>query len=529
MIKVVIADDEERICQLIKALIDWDSLGLQVVGVAHNGLEASEMVKDFQPDILITDIRMPGCSGLDLIKAVKETASELEIVIISGYAHFEYAQQAIKYGVGDYLLKPISKKELAATLGKLRDRICQKRETEEDKQELLRKAEKDVQRLQMNLLGDIMKNENFPLSVQTLQDTYYLNVCPGLFQAFQVKMDCGKDNLSEASSSMLMDKVKEELEQNLGEKCTELVVGIQDFICMGILNYDEGKQEEIRKGMKFCINQLEVQKSLFRPVSFSAGLGNVSKDPEKLPESMKEASMLIQERIVKGTGRVLEHLGGPSALAESNVLERYMREIAHAVDVLDKGEADAAVDLLEKEARSVKGAHGYEIMELIYSAADIFSLRIQMKERQAKLEQFRRQCGQCQHAEEVFVNLKAFQGTYIQELFEQHENDTVRPIRKAKQYIQNHYSEQITLEEVSNEVGLSTAYFSVLFKKTEGEGFAKYMIRVRMEQAKILLRETNIPVAEVCRRVGYNDLKHFTHTFEKSVGVKPATYRKLYG
>lgn len=529
MVKVVIADDEERICQLIKALVDWDSLGLQVVGIAHNGLEASEMVKDFQPDILITDIRMPGCSGLDLIKMVKETVSELEIVIISGYAHFEYAQQAIKYGVGDYLLKPISKKELTATLEKLKDRVCQRRETEEDKQELLRKAEKDVKRLQMILLSDIMKNENLPLSVQILKDTYYLNVRPGLFQAFQIKMDCGKSNLSEASASILMEKVQEELERNVGEKCTELVVGIQDFICVGIMNYDDGKQEEIRKGMKICINQLEVQKNLFRPVAFSAGLGNAFKEPDKLGESMKEASMLIQERIVRGTGRVFEHLGEASALHSSNILERYMRVIAHAADVLEKEEADAAVDLLEEEARSIKGVHGYEIMEMVYSAADIFAMRVQMKERQSQLDKFRQQCSQCQNSEEVFANLREFQSTYIQELFEKHENDTVRPIRKAKQYIQNHYSEQITLEEVSNEVGLSTAYFSVLFKKTEGEGFAKYMIRVRMEQAKILLRESNIPVAEVCRKVGYNDLKHFTHTFEKSVGVKPATYRKLYG
>ena len=77
--------------------------------------------------------------------------------------------------------------------------------------------------------------------------------------------------------------------------------------------------------------------------------------------------------------------------------------------------------------------------------------------------------------------------------------------------------------------GLSTAYFSALFKKEEGEGFARYLIGVRMEQAKLLLRETNSPVAEICKKVGYNDLKHFTRTFEKTAGVKPATYRKLYG
>ena len=97
MIKAVIADDEVRICQLILALVDWEALGLKVVGTAHNGLEAIEMVRTLQPDILITDIRMPGCSGLDLIGQVKEGNQALEIVIISGYAHFEYAQQAIKY------------------------------------------------------------------------------------------------------------------------------------------------------------------------------------------------------------------------------------------------------------------------------------------------------------------------------------------------------------------------------------------------------------------------------------------------
>ena len=116
-----------------------------------------------------------------------------------------------------------------------------------------------------------------------------------------------------------------------------------------------------------------------------------------------------------------------------------------------------------------------------------------------------------------------------EELEKKREETSIRPIRQAKQYIQNHFSEQITMEEVSSVVGLSSAYFSVLFKKSEGEGFARYLINLRMEEAKRLLRESNIPAAEICRKVGYNDLKHFTHTFEKATGVKPATYRKLYG
>ena len=129
----------------------------------------------------------------------------------------------------------------------------------------------------------------------------------------------------------------------------------------------------------------------------------------------------------------------------------------------------------------------------------------------------------------MFSQLGALQTKYLETMSRQHETDTARPIRLAKQYIQNHYSEPITQEEVSGAVGLSAAYFSVLFKKVEGEGFAKYLINIRMEQAKVLLRETTIPVSKICQQVGYNDLKHFTHTFEKAAGVKPTVYRKLYG
>ena len=136
-LKVVIVDDEERICQLIQALINWEEMGLQVEGMAHNGIDACEVVRKVRPDILITDIRMPGCSGLELIEKVKKTCPELEIIVISGYAHFEYAQQAIKFGVGHYLLKPINRAELTETLEKLKQRIRERRESERDKEVLL--------------------------------------------------------------------------------------------------------------------------------------------------------------------------------------------------------------------------------------------------------------------------------------------------------------------------------------------------------------------------------------------------------
>ena len=528
ILKVVIADDEVRICQLIQALVDWDSLGMKVVGVAHNGEEACETVQNCQPDILITDIRMPGCSGLELVQRVKDADPDLEVVIISGYAHFEYAQQAISYGVGYYLLKPVNKGELTETLQKLQKRIRERKESRQSHQELVNRSRRDDDHLRANLLHRLLDQPEQAVSEEALIGIYHLQVSPGVFQAFCVKADYGRENRG-THTDVLMEKVEEVLERNLKAQGRELVLLTREDYCYGILNYPEKEKEQIRRSLKSSLTQLDIQKNMFQRVSFSIAAGAAYKEACRLGESMQETRKLIQERLVRGNGRLLEHLGQPSDLPESQLLNDYLRKISHAVEIFSIPNGAEAVRELQEAVNHQPGVQGWQILELIYGAADIFAASIQIQSRTEVLDGFRKQCGQCGKAEEIFGCLVDFQEKYLKEQAERYENDTIRPVRKAKEYIQNHYSDPITLEEVSEQVGLSSAYFSVLFKKTEGEGFAKYLINIRMEQAKLLLRETNLPVTEICRKVGYNDLKHFTHTFEKAAGVKPSTYRKLYG
>lgn len=460
-LKVMIADDEERICQLIEALIDCDALRMKVVGVAHNGLEACELVKSLRPDILITDIRMPGYSGLELIEKVKESEENLEIIIISGYAHFAYAQTAIKFGVGDYLLKPINKEELTGTLRKLGEKIRSRRRMEEDQQRIWQKSEADIRLFRMNFLSRLTEESAWNPSLEELREKYYLHAGEGIFQGFLVKVDC------------------------------------------------EG--------------------GIFGPVMFTAALASAAKDPGGLPESVSQASLIIEDRLLKGTGKLLERVPAASAIHEQNILEKYVRQIVHAIEVMSVEESEEAAAQMRQTILEVRDVKGFEVRELIYSAARLFLSQVDVKNRAETLKDFEERSSVCGSMDELLARLTSLQKEYVEEMSRKHEADTVRPIRMAKQYIQNHYSEPITQEEVSGAVGLSAAYFSVLFKKVEGEGFAKYLIGVRMEQAKILLRETNIPVSKICQQVGYNDLKHFTHTFEKTTGVKPTVYRKMYG
>ena len=187
MLRVLIADDESKVCQLIEKLVDWGALGMEVVAVAENGIEALEKIKEFYPDIVITDIRMPGYDGMDLIRLGKEEAPKAEFVIISGYRHFEYAQMAIRYGVNAYLLKPIRKDELTETLKRLSAHF-----KEQTEQLSLEEKRQRAIRLHKSTISTKILSKVFLFSYIILSPRFYLtyyNIEPVLIPYFSMNFD----------------------------------------------------------------------------------------------------------------------------------------------------------------------------------------------------------------------------------------------------------------------------------------------------------------------------------------------------
>ena len=529
MLKVVIADDEERICKLIYALVDWQSLSMEVVATAHNGLEVLEFVKNDSADILITDIRMPGMSGLDLIQTLKKEKPEMEIIIISGYAHFEYAKAAISYGVGNYLLKPINKTELISTLEKVRDAILNKRAIEENTNQLIQKNEKDIKRIQRLLIDYLLEQKCKDMNLDKLNEEYHLHMHPGYFQAFWLKMDGMTKDITPNGMGIVMGKVEQLLEKSLEPICIDMVITHKSTSCIGIINYDATNRGEVKHILKMCLTQLEYEKTLYGDVTFSMAISTQTNNTDHLVDILNEVELIIKERILRGTGKILEKIVIEKKVRDQNILETYLRMITPAIEFKSPEESEKTIQVMRDEIKQSKDLHGYEILDIVHACGNLFLSQINVENRSEELLQFDERCEQSRDLEELLAVLKELQDDHIKRLRKQYEDDVNRPIRLAKQYIQNHYSEPISLETVSEVVGLSPAYFSTLFKKYEKEGFAKYLMNVRIEQAKIILRETNMSISEVCKKVGYNDLKHFNQTFDKMTGVKPATYRKLYG
>lgn len=529
MLKVVVADDEEHICRLIFALVDWDAMGMEVVGFASNGIEAVDLVEKHHPSILITDIRMPGCDGMELIKQVKTSSPEIEVIIISGHAHFPYARTAIQYNVSNYLLKPINKTELNQSLLQIGNRIKERRNSESGLQRLVEQRENVKQQMRNQLISQLLEGTVIEPDAALLRERCGLEIEGDVFQVFCLKLDYDGSKLNESTMQLINDKVQSILQANLNSVCSEIVFSMNESMGHGILFFEHKKSDDIRRIIRDCLNQLVMQKSIFGLVEFTISLSEVKKDTQLLKSSLEESILLIQERLVTSTERIIESMSNENSAISDKALEKYIRMMLRALELFSEEEGMLALEDLRREVLSANHPRGADILELVLSAGSTLLIQVDYKNQKEIVGKFKNNCVTCGTQDALFDMLAQLQNNILEEMLKARESDVLRPIRLSKQYIRNHYNEQITLEEVSEIVGLSTSYFSALFKKETGEGFAKYLIGIRIEEAKQLLRESNLSIAAICKSVGYNDVKHFTHTFEKTTGLKPSAYRKLYG
>lgn len=540
MIRVVIADDEEKVCQLICSLVDWKSEDMEIVGIAHNGIEALESIKNLQPDLMVTDIRMPGIDGLELISRGKQIKSDIDFIIVSGYSHFEYARSAIKYGVSDYLLKPIKKADLLDTLHKIREKYRQRTEQLSSEEQMKIRLQNDIDKLRSGffaerLLHKGLNDENF--EINKCNEDYHFNFQSGIFQVFIVKLDCEYEDLYDKNNSSIRifeDKVAQILRSFLKQECYDMEICFQGSRVYCVLNYAESNRKIVRKQLKACMDDLIVRKSIFGNVEFTIGIGAAVGDISQLKTSLKNAEWAYEQRLIEGCGKLIEGvLIQESSLDKDALLADLTKSMESAIEVLDTRKVLEAIDLLKNKVLNKPNITGGELLRLSKDVCSIYLMllrnqKFNMENGEAFFETFSSHADLISSASQLFEYLSESIGESLNAVIEDKKQADMKPIRMAKQYIQQNYMNPISLKEVSSFVGFNDSYFSALFKKESGENFLEYLSEVRMNKAKELLKETNLSIADICEKVGYVDLKHFAKSFKKYTGLKPNEFRKLY-
>ncbi len=534
MLKVLIADDERKVCQLIERLVDWPNLDMKVVATAENGIEALERIKEYRPDIVITDIRMPGYDGLDLIRLGKEINPRTEFIIISGYRHFEYAQSAIRYGVNAYILKPIKKEELTGALKKLGGKFLEESRQLSYEEQIRRTLKTDEGTLRQTFLSDLVCRRNkerllFPL--EQICREFHFSFHPDLFALAILKMD-GRVLDNSENLRFMSDKVRSILERLLAGFVHEYEIMNDGSAFYLLLNFEEQQKNNVRRQLKGFLDEMRIQGDILKDFSATMALGTICQELSCLDSSLKNARLWVEERLVSGTGKLFEgEFLRQNPFSESALFLEFNQKMSQALETLEVFPVREAMMELKSGMLSRSGITGHEILQMAKEVCNLylFSMKnFKIRVEDDFLESFLIGADNCASSEELFDYLIRKVTASYEKAARLKRQDENRPIRIVKQYVAEHYQEPLTLEQVSSAAALSPAYLSTVFKKDTGMTFLEYLSKVRMDTAKRLLKETNRTVADICGLVGYNDVRHFTKTFTKYSGLKPNEYRKLY-
>lgn len=531
-LKVLIADDEYQIGMLIKMLINWEKYQLECVDVVKNGADAFEKIINNEPDIVITDIKMPRISGLDLIAKVKEKGLKCRFIVVSGFKDFEYARSAMKYGVTSYLLKPISKVELNEAIAK----ICAEKKLENQKQ-----IESQNMTQAVNSSRELVNKSIFrDIIDQRLAEEFYDKEKYGMkfkgnsYRILDMKLDyvhiCSNDSKQDSITTEKIIHILRKIFQK--EDYDTVLCDMPNMHLYCLVAYDSlvsAKTKEL-----ICQLLTNIQHFLigFDQYQITIGISEEAKNIDKIFDRVMQAKISVENRIKFGTNRLIYASCDVKVDNKrvSEIFEKKQEMFSMAIDNYCSEKLTLCIQELFDQlliCEDHESFYCYQLAEMIIHAFFKHN-KIQKdgNERiQLKMLSLYQHCYTVQGLKEYLIqNLCSCMELNLNVL----EMKAKKPIRLAQQYIYQHYNEKINLEDIAEIVELNAAYFSVLFKKETGVNISNYIINVRMETAKKFLIETNNTIIAIADEVGYKDVRYFSRLFAKTVGVNPAIYRKLY-
>lgn len=534
MLKVLIADDEKNICLMIQKLIVWSDFNMEIGGIVHNGVDAVKFIKTNRPDVVISDIRMPGLDGLELIQKVRDMNLTTEFIIISGYKYFEYAHKALNLGVEHYLLKPIDRAELEHTLGKIihkRNINLEKTKKEEALMEQARFSRRSIQKHFLNTIMQKNRDTN-NLEINQVNAEFQCEFEQGMFRAVFAKVDC---NTMESDLSGLLHMIEETFDNDLSGYNIQYITSVMKSGVFSVVNYSPERKEELSDGIEVPFHKIRREFDKFKGYHITFGIGREKSSISEISDSIQEAIYAVKCRGKLGTDKIIyfEQLPYTDIPIEKIMDEKVCREIENITESLDSEAYNDAVMRALKDIRSIPFYSPTVVYDYIEKAGEI-TLRV-LKNNHTDEKLFHTLNEDIQKCMDFYVEPSDMSyrfteiiRSYFEKIATERKNRSQRPIRLAKKYVQDNFYTQVTLEDVADAINLSPAYLSTMFKKEMGLGFVDYLISCRMEAAREMLKTSDLSINEIAEKVGYTDSRHFSKTFNKVVGLKPSAYRRLY-
>jgi two-component system, response regulator YesN len=537
MLKMIIADDESIVRHGLRNVIQWENFGIEVVAEAADGQEALDACLELNPDILFTDIRMPMLDGLEVAMKLKELKMNIRVVIISGAQDFNYAKTALDADAEGYVLKPVNIDDLSDVFKKVVNRIKLERNQQSEVTQLKQQLHEHFPLIRENILRNMIhgvyvnaqeinkKMQFYNIPLQTDGDH--------LVSVLQID-DYSRytDNLTEEDRQLLIFSIHNIIEEIMNNYNAGIVFSTNENEFVMIFNHNAQsgrKYTEICEEITLCLRK-------FLDVSVSIGIGRSVGSILSVNLSYKDAATALQYKFYTGKNSILDindiHIMNefnPSNIDSSNLYE-YENQLMNFVKLGDCESVQKTISNIFDEICSSRNIPIDYVQSIWVEIVCIASRNIRdLGENPDSIT------GSCSMIlEEIYRKENADDlKKYISGIFaeithyfsKKYNQKNIAIINKIKEIIAKRYNEDLSVAKISGEIYLTPNYISQIFRKETGETITQNITKIRMEQAKKLLKSTDFKILEISEKVGYEDSHYFSKAFKKYTGVHPQKYQ----
>ena len=492
MYTLLLVDDEEDVIEVIERKVSWEQIGFHVVGHAGNGFKALEMMEDMQPDVVMTDIRMPYMDGLELCSNIRQRFPATKLLLFTGFDDFEYAKEAVHLEIEEYILKPLNLAEITEVFKKLKTKLDDELNEKKNTDILKQYYAASLPILQSNFYttlieGRIPENElgrymrDYKI---VLEGPYY---CCIIIHTSASQMPQGMD------IRLLAVSVERQAQADLKERWNGRIFNyLGDTVMIAQLVQQEDISELTDECDRFCkyVNHVMGAK-------VTVGIGQVCENVQELVSSYQSAREAVSYRVLYGSNRAINMT---EAYMQHNFMSQQSLENYHVAVMELISELYHFMSNNELNAQEISGSVGR-----LYNELSNFEPVV--------LKQW----------------LLDFSSRLHDDMADARYNSKKSLIDSAKDYVHRNYrSVELGLDDTCKELGVSNSYFSSLFKKETGSSFVEYLTDYRMDKAARMLVETDDKSYVIAQNVGYADPNYFSYVFKRKYGVSPSRYRTEY-
>ena len=534
MYKALLVDDEALTREAISENIPWAELGFELIASCENGREAMEQMKQVPPDLLLTDICMPYVDGIELARYVHENHPDTKTVIISGYDEFEYAKQAVRYQVMEYILKPITPTELTEVLLRAKESLDEKCEKTRTLKKLQGAYISNRPFLRGRFLNSLLRGNERPNGLEEKMTEMEISLSGRFFNTAIVEGDDLSPFLNQ------YEDVRDELALfaicNITQELIErrkLGVAFQNMEEKTIIIFCGDTEEELNWQMEEALKEIQKTITHLLLIETTIGVGQTVTDIRRLYQSYESAGEAVEQKFLMGGGCILrqgpleEPQGSMPIIDVSKWAARVVQEI--------KSGSEESIELCIREfAQEIRDSSVNRNRSIIYIQnllLTVIGTANLIKEKEGVIVEeekaFLNRIYDYEHLKDMAADVIAICVHISKLLGEQRESYGKKQALMALEYIKENYmNSEVNLNSVCSHLAISTSYFSTLFKSCTGETFIEALTKKRMEEAKKLLENTSMKAYEVAGEVGFSDPHYFSIAFKKATGKTPTEFAK---